>query len=141
MLLNEYALAVEIEDGLFEIFDILYFEKDSEIDLRYKTAISHGAYGVYSPVRNGIAIGDRFENNTVLHNVEDDSLDISDDQNAYLFISENKIFGLSLNQKTDFADEKYQAAFESNVILIDISLENKANLGDLWDGKKIILAV
>lgn len=141
MLLNEYALAVEIENGLFEIFDILYIPKDTEIDVRYKTAISYGAHGVYIPINSGFAIGDRFENNSVVHNVEDESFDIPDDQNAYLFISDNKIFGLTINQKLDFVDEKYQAAFESNVILIDISLENRANLGDLWDGQKIIPVV
>ena len=141
MLLSKYALAVEIEESLFEIFDIMYFEKNTPIDLKYKKATAHGAYGVYSPVRSNLAIWDTFENNTVMHNVESESVNILDDQNAYLFISDNKIFGITMNRKTDFVDEKYQAAFESNVILIDISLENKANLGDLWDGQKIISMV
>ena len=138
MLFNEYALAVEIEYSLFEIFDILYIPKDTEVDLRYKAATSYGAHGVYAPISSGFAIGDTFENNTVVHNLESESVNISDDQNAYLFISDNKIFGVTINQKLDFADKKYQAAFESNVILIDTSLENKANIGDLWDGQKII---
>lgn len=138
MLINEYALAVEIDNGLFEIFDIMYFEKDTEIDLRYKKAAAMGAHAVYSTVRNGLAIGDTFENNAIVSSGSGQKINVLDDQNVYLFISDNKIFGAILNKKTDIVDEKYQAAFDSNVILIDISLKDKAKLGDVWDGQKII---
>ena len=141
MIINEYALAVEIENGMFEIFDILYFEKDTEIDLKYKKAILDGATGVYTGIRTGIKIGATLEEHKNMNYISEEVFNISEDQNVYLFISNNKIFGLTINKKNDIDDEKYQAAFEGNVILIDVSLQSGTNLGDIWDGQKIIKMV
>lgn len=141
MFINKYALAVETDDNLFEIFDILYFEKGTEIDLRYQQNIANKAIGIHSTIRNGIKIGAIFDNDKFIYESTEDTFDIAEDENIYLFLSDNKVFGFIINQKEDPADKKYQAAFSSKVILIDISLEQKVGFGDLWNGQEIIQVI
>lgn len=141
MFISMYALAVEIEDNLFEIFDILYFEKDTEIDFRYKKAISFGATGIYKNIRDGIKINAILQNDSLVSDSNEETFSIDENENIYLFISNNRVFGFIINQKHSQSDEKYQAAFSSNVILIDISLEKNVGLGDLWDGQKIVSVI
>lgn len=138
MLINSYALAVEIEKGLFEIFDILAFDKGTEIDVRYSNAVSSGATGVFKNIRKGIKIGATLDNDILVSDSEEGAIDLEDNENAYFLISENKVFACMIHEKDNQFDKKYQAAFENNVIVIDISLENNVGFGDLWDGQKII---
>jgi hypothetical protein len=141
MINNKYALAVEIEDGLFEIFEVLYFEKDTELDIRYKNATLKSATAVYTQIRNGIKIGAIFDGNSIISENLEDSDSFDENHNVYFLISDNKIFGVIANPKSEAYDKKYQAAFENKVIVIDISLEKNVGFGDLWDGQKIIKAV
>ena len=46
-----------------------------------------------------------------------------------------------INNKINYYDKKYQAAFENNVVVIDVSSENDIGLGDLWDRQKFIKMV
>jgi hypothetical protein len=141
MINNRYALAVEIEDSLFEIFEVLHFEKDTELDIRYKNAILKGAVAVSTQIRSGIKIGAIFDGNNIISENLEGSNSFDENYNVYFLISDNKIFGVIGNPKTEAYDKKYQAAFENNVIVIDISLEKNVGFGDLWDGQKIIKAV
>jgi len=138
MATNKYALAVQIDDDLFEIFEILYLEKDTELDLKYKKAANHGANFISIPIQNTVKLSTFLDQNNLLYNLTNYSYDISEDQSIYLGISKNKVFIVMLIENTNITDQKYQAAFENNVVLVDVSLENNIGLGDLWDKQKII---
>lgn len=137
MITNKYALAVQIDTNLFEIFDIMYFEKDTELDLKYKKAANCGANFISIPIQNTIKLSTFLDENNLLYNLNNSSYDISENQNIYLGISENKVFIVMLMEKTNITDQKYQAAFENNVVLVDVSLEKNVGIGDLWDRQKI----
>jgi hypothetical protein len=141
MLISKYALAVQIDNELFEIFDIFHFEKGTEPDLRYQKAISSGSKAIYTQIRNNIKIGAIFHNNELICESTKDAFSITEDENIYLFLSENKVFGFVVNKKEDLSDLKYQAAFTENVILIDCSLHDNVGFGDIYDGQKIVNAV
>jgi hypothetical protein len=56
---------------------------------------------------------------------------------TYVFLSENIVFGmLRIVHQHPFV-EKYRAAIESDVIVINISDYKNADLGDLWNGKEV----
>ena len=138
---GKYALAVEIEDQLFEIFDVLYFEKDSEIDLRYRHGTLSNTKGIYPKENTKIKIGSYWNGIDFISDEEKDYIEIDPSQELYIFISNNIVFGGVIRDKDTIDNYKYQAAFEGNVILIDVSSINSVGLGDLWDGKKIISVV
>jgi hypothetical protein len=138
---NKYALAVKIEDGLFEIFDMLHFEKGTALDIRYQDATSQKAIGIYTPFYDEINIGDTLDIDLFLSKDIEESDNTDKDHNVYLLLSNNKVFGIIENSKSESYDKKYQAAFQSKVIVIDVSLEKNVGFGDLWDGQKIIKAV
>jgi hypothetical protein len=138
---NRYALAVEIEDNLFEIFDVLYIEKESGMDLALKKATAINTSAISIPIKSKIKIGDFLNQNNLLFNLKSHEVEISDENTIYLIINNNEVVSFLLHQKEDPNDKKYQAAFESNVIVIDVSLENNVGLGDLWDRQKIIKMV
>jgi hypothetical protein len=141
MINNKYALAVEIEDGLFEIFDMLHFEKGTALDIRYQNATLKEAIGIYAPFYDNINIGDILDVDVYLSKNIEKSDNTDKDQNVYLLLSDNKVFGIIENLKSEAYDEKYQAAFESKVVVVNVSLEKNVGFGDLWDGQKIIKAV
>jgi hypothetical protein len=141
MISNKYAFAVEIEDGLFEIFDILHFEKGTALDIRYENATSQEAIGIYAPFYDDIDIDDIIDVDRLLSKNIEESDNIDKEDNVYLLLSNNKVFGIIKNSKSESYDKKYQAAFQSKVIIINVSLENNVGFGDLWDGQKIINAV
>jgi len=136
--LSKYALAVEVDNNLFEIFDIMYFEKDTELDLKYKKGAASGAKFISIPIKNTIKLSDFLDENNLLYNLTNYSHDISENANIYLGIANNTVFATVLIEKINILDQKYQAAFGNNVVLVDISLEDNVGLGDFWDGQKII---
>ena len=138
MFTDKYAWAVQIKDDLFEIFDIVYLEKETEISRIYKNATSIGATAISIPVKNKTKIGVFLNENNISFNLKSPDYEILENEDVYLTISENKVFSFMVMEKTNPDNQKYQAAFESNVIIIDVSLENEIGLGDLWDREKII---
>jgi hypothetical protein len=138
MATSKYALCVKIDKDMFEIFDIFYVEKDTEIDLKYKKAISLGVFAFHKDISNGIQIGSILEKDNFVSDPAKEYTYISKDQNAYMLTCNNIVFSVLVRNKNDLSDEKYQAAFQSEVILIDVSSEDLVGFGDIWDGKKII---
>ena len=138
---GKYALAVEVDSSLFEIFDILYYEKDSEIDLRYKKGTLNGAIGVYPKDNSKIKIGSFWNGTNFADSDDQDYLEIDEEQDVYVFLSNNIMFGGVIKPKNTLENAKYQAAFQVNVIIIDVSSQISIGLGDFWDGKKIIPVV
>jgi hypothetical protein len=134
---NKYALAVEIEPLLFEVFDIIYLEKNSEIDLRYKVGTLSPAIAVYTKNNSRLKVGSFWDGQNIVSEETEGFFDINSDQDAYVFISNSKMFGIVVKLKDHPDNYKYQAAFESNVILINVSSESNVGLGDLWDGQKV----
>jgi hypothetical protein len=141
MFFSKYALAVEVEDCLFEIFDIIFHELDSEIDKRYKEGTLNGAIGVYPKDNSKIKVGSFWNGKNFTNSDEKDYIEIDENQDIYAFVSKNTMFGGLIKSKNTIENLKYQAAFEGNVIIINVSSEMSIGLGDFWDGKKIIPVV
>jgi len=141
MLISSYALAVKIDDSSFEIFDILELEKNEERDLRYKSAISKGSQVINPKNTSGIKIGSVWNGDSFIPDNYDGCIKVIDEQNIYTFLSDNKIFGFITNYKNTFLDEKFQAAIDSEVILIDLEGYSNINLGDIWNGQNFQKAV
>jgi hypothetical protein len=138
---SKYALAVEIDSSLFEIFDILYFDKDSEIDTRYKSGTLSDAKGFYPKDNKKIKIGAFWNGSDFVSADETNYVEIDISQDIYVFTSQDIIFGAVIKDKNTLENNKYQAAFQSNIIIINVSSEDNIGLGDFWDGKKIISVV
>jgi hypothetical protein len=139
--IGKYALAVEIENSMFEIFDILYFDKDSEIDIRYKSGTLDGAIGFYPKDNKKIKIGAFWNGSDFISADEKNYVEVDPSQDIYVFTSQNIVFGAVIKDKNTLENSKYQAAFEGNVIIINVSSESNVGLGDFWDSKKLINAV
>lgn len=137
MITNKYALAVEIDHLLFEVFDIFYLEKNSEVDLRYKKGTNIPARAICVKDKSKIKIGSFWDGKNISSNEPDGFFEIDDNQDAYVFLSDNYVFGVALKLKEDPDNDKYQAAFDGNVILIDVSSDPRVGFGDLWDGQKL----
>jgi len=136
---NKYALAVEIEEYLYEIFDILYLEKDTEIDKRYKDSISMGSKAIVAPDFNNIKIGATLIDNKFVVDNQEEVKPFNYNDVVYVFLSNNKIFGIMSMGKNNISFSKYDAAFDGNVILVDLCKEDSAGLGDIWDSRKNLI--
>lgn len=133
MFFSKYALAVEVEDCLFEIFDIITHELDSEIDKRYKEGTKNTAKAIKALSNKNIKNGSTNNNGFFESEDKDGFLEIDDNQYAFVFLSDNKVFGAVIMTQESPGLEKYINAFESKVIVLDISLEENIGIGDLWD--------
>ena len=133
---SKYALAVKIEKTLYEIFDILYFEKDTDIDKRYRESISMGSRAIVAPDLNNIKIGARLVDNKFIIDDKDGVREFNSNDIVYLFLSNNKIFGIMSMDRSSIDFAKYEAAFDGDVILIDLHQENSVGFGDIWDASK-----
>lgn len=131
-------MAVQINNGLFEIFEIFYLEKDSEIDLKYQKATSIGARAVSFLINHDIKINDLLNQNNLISNLTNNDFIISKNQDIYLCICDKEVFSFVLMEKTSQANQKFQAAFDGDVIIANVSLQNIVGLGDFWDGQKVI---
>jgi len=138
MLIDKYAMAVQIEDDLFEIFDILSFEQETEMAVKYKNAVNSGITAISIPIKNKTKIGPFLNENNISFNFKSIDYEISENEDVYLMISNNIVFSFMLMEQTNPDNKKYQAAFGSDVVIIDVSLENDIGVGDLWNRKKII---
>lgn len=141
MATTKYALAIEVDNSLFEIFDILYFDKDSEIDIRYQKATLNGAIGFYPKDNTKVKIGSFWNGIDFIAVDERDYVEIDPSQDIYVFTSKDIVFGAVIKDKDTLENYKYQAAFAGNVIMIDVSSEANIGLGDFWNGKNIIPVV
>ena len=134
---SKYAFAVEIDTNLFEIFEIVYVEKDSDKDKRYKIATASLAIGIKAKSHKNIKVGSTYNNGFFESEDKDGFFEFDENQSVYVVLSNNKVFSITaiLNDHPSF--QKWEAAFDSNVIMIDVSSETNIGLGDLWDGQKI----
>lgn len=137
---NKYALAVEIDKDIYEIFEIFFFDKESKISQRYDKAISVGAIGIIAPNYNNIKIGATLVDNKFIVDSQEDTLEFTENDIVYTLLSENKVFGIIKLDKNSNLFKKYEAAFENNVIVLNVSNEKSVGFGDIWDlNKKIML--
>jgi hypothetical protein len=136
---NKFALAVEIDTNTYEIFDVFFFE-NIEMSQRYSKAISAGAIGILAPDYNNIKIGATLVDNKFIVDNQEGILSFSENDVVYTLLSENKVFGISIINKNTDRFIKYDAAFENDVIVLDVSNEDSVGFGDIWDSnQKIIL--
>ena len=132
---NKYAFAVEIADGVYEIFDILFMESNTGISDRYKKAISLGAIAMAAPTLDNIKIGAKLVNNSFVVEDKENIRTFEEDDSAFLLLSEDAIFGIIVIKKNDHSYLKYVAAFESKVIVLDVSDKDAIGFGDIWNEK------
>jgi hypothetical protein len=133
---DKYAFAVEIEDGIYEIFEILFLESNTEISNRYKNAISSGAVAILAPTLNNIKIGAKLVNNSFIAEDKQGVRTFEQDDSVFLLLSKDTIFGIISMKKHDHSYLKYSAAFENKVIVLDVSDKEKVGFGDIWNEKK-----
>jgi hypothetical protein len=133
---NKYALAVEIEDGIYEIFDIFFMESNTEISDRYKKAISPGAIAISAPTLDNIKIGAKLVNNSFVVEDKEGIRTFEENDSAFLLLSKDIIFGIMVMKKNHHSYLKYIAAFENKVIVLDVSDKDKVGFGDMWNEKK-----
>jgi hypothetical protein len=137
---SKFALAVEIDKDLYEIFEIFFFDKESKISQRYDQATSNGAIGIVAPDHNNLDIGSILVDNKFITNSQKDIVSFAENDAVYTLLSENKVFAIITIDKNKDLFAKYDAAFESNVIVLNVSNKNSVGMGDIWDAsKKIIL--
>jgi hypothetical protein len=132
---SKYALAVKIDNDLYEIFDILFFESGTEIDNRYKKGTSLDAIAILAPDLNNIKIGSTLVDNKFFADSSDGILQFDPHLTVYTFLSENKVFGMIVMDQKDNNYFKYEAAFENKVIVLNVSDKNQVGFGDIWDSK------
>jgi len=136
---NKFALAVKIDKNIYEIFDIFFFE-NLEMIKRYSQAISVGAIAILAPNYNNIKIGAVLADNKFIVENKEGIQTFSQNEVVYTLLSENKVFGISIINKNTDKFIKYNAAFENDVIVLDVSNEDSVGFGDIWDSnQKIIL--
>ena len=136
---SKYALCIEIEEGIYEIFDILYFEKDTDIDKRYRESIAMGSKAIMAPDLNNIKIGATLVDNKFMIDNQEGVREFNPNDIAYVFLSNNKIFGIISMDKDSINSAKYRAAFDGNVIIVDVSKEDSVGFGDIWDSSKNLI--
>ena len=133
---NKYAFAVEIEDGVYEIFDILFMESNTKLSDRYKKAISLGAIAILAPTLDNIKIGAKLVNNNFVIEDKEGLRTFEEDDSVFLLLSKDIIFGIIVMKTNDYSYLKYIAAFENKVIVLDVSDKDAIGFGDIWDEKK-----
>ena len=136
---SKFALAVEIDKDIYEIFDMFFLEPNTPRAQRYNKAVSNGAIGILAPDYNNIKIGATLVDNKFIVDSQEDVLQVKENDRVCVFLSENKVFGLIIMDKDSYQFIKYDAAFESNVIVLDISNEEFVGFGDIWDANKKIM--
>ena len=132
---NKYALAVEIEDGIYEIFDILFMESNTEISNRYKKAISLGASAIAAPTLDNIKVGAKLVNNIFILEDKEGARTFGEDDSVFLLLSKDIIFGIMVIKKNDPTYLKYVAAFENKIIVLDVSDKDVVGFGYIWNEK------
>lgn len=135
--INTYALAVKLEDSLFEIFHLINTEEDSEMDIRYRESTKKETKVVFLKPNQKFNLGAIWNEEDFIVNKDIDPIDFDNNSDTYVFLSENVVFGMfRIIHQHPFV-EKYRAAIESDVIVINISDYKDADLGDLWNGKEV----
>lgn len=136
---NKYALAVEIDRDIYEIFDMFFFEPNTPMSERYKKSVSEGAIAILAPDYNNIEIGATLVDNKFIFDSKEDTEKFQEDDAVFVLLSKNKIFGIIKMKKNAPSFPKYDAAFENNVIVLDVCTEESVGFGDIWDADKKIM--
>lgn len=135
--INTYALAVKIDDNLFEIFHLVDTEKNSEMDIRYQESTKKETKVIPLRPNEQFNLGASWNEKGFTLNNEKEPISFDTNADTYVFLSENIVFGMfRIIHQHPFV-EKYRAAIESDVIVINISNYLDADLGDLWNGKEV----
>ncbi len=122
---------------MFEIFHLIDAEENSEMDARYKESTKKETKVVFLKHDQKFNLGSSWNGQDFILNSEKDPIPFDQNADTYVFLSENIVFGMfRIIHQHPFV-EKYRAAIESNVIVINISDYLDADLGDLWNGKEV----
>jgi hypothetical protein len=87
---------------------------------------------------SGISSGDQYIDGQFVNRSESNSLTLSDEIVAFALVSDSTVYGTLSMGVGSFAAEKYIAAVQEKVILLDVTDNPDAALGAIWDGSKII---
>jgi hypothetical protein len=87
---------------------------------------------------SGISSGDQYVDGQFVNKSESNSLELSDEIVAFALVSNSTVYGTLSMGATSFAAEKYIAAVQEKVIVLDVTDNPDVTLGAIWDGSKII---
>lgn len=107
------------------------------MDIRYKESTQKETRVVLLKPDQKFNLGAFWNGEEFILNSEKDPMLFEENFDIYLYLSENIVFGVfRITHEHPFV-EKYRAAIESDVIVINISDYDNAGLGDLWNGKEV----
>jgi hypothetical protein len=107
------------------------------MDLRYKESTKKETKVVSLIPDQKFNLGASWNGQDFILNNEKDPIHFDQNADTYVFLSENIVFGMfKIIHEHPFV-EKYRAAIESDVIVINVSDYTDADLGDLWNGKEV----
>lgn len=139
----KYAFAVQLEENsnLFEIFDIILINQSSNNEMinRWKKGFLNGNVtllknnNVEKISENSFWDGEKFIFNNNFKSFEYYNKNLS-----IVLLSNNYVFGLINLPEDQYVKDKYEAALDSNVIGIDISNIDNVELGSIWNGTEFI---
>ena len=135
--INTYALAVKIDDNLFEIFHLINTEENSDMDTRYQESTKKETKVMALKPNEKFNLGAFWNEEGFILNNEKEPLAFDTNADTYVFLSENIVFGMFKIVNEHPFIEKYRAAIESDVIIVNLSKYNDVSLGDLWNRKEL----
>lgn len=132
-----YAFAVKIENNsnLFEVFELINVEDTQSMSNRWKQAFAAGNVSLIQNVNvEKISMGSKWDGENFIFNEDGEVLKYYNKDNAAIMLSNNLVYGGIL-----FADEPHSramqiAAVNSENIGIDVTDIPGVNLGSIWDG-------
>lgn len=149
MKFDKYALATEIEDNsnLFEIFDIIIVDGDSDISKRWKPAastlraVAMDVTNYDNVAYNSIWDGTKFTLPDNHSNIGSDIFDVwsrNEGSINHALMLDNKVFGKIVQHLDSLQYNKYKAAFSNKVVVIDVTDMKSFGLGYIWNGSEVL---
>ena len=107
------------------------------MDIRYKESTKKETKVISLKPDQKFNLGAYWNGKSFILNSEKEPILFDQRADTYVFLSENIVFGrFKIVHEHGFI-EKYRAAIESDVIIVNLSKYDDVNLGDFWNGKEI----
>lgn len=107
------------------------------MDTRYKEGTQKETKVVLLKPDQTFNLGAFWNGEGFVLNSDKDPMLFDQDSDIYIYLSEGIVFGVFKITHDHPFIEKYRAAIESDIIVINISDYDNAGLGDLWNGKEV----
>jgi hypothetical protein len=115
-------------------------KKDTEADIRYVDSVKKQTKVIVADKNQKITLGALWDGTDFIPKDGKNIITMLEEQDFYIFIANNEVFGMLNISKNDPFIEKYRAAMDGNVIVIACPETKNVGLGDFWNGKDFIRA-